>query len=382
MSRPLTIGQVCLGILGGSSRMAHRLAQALSRRDHEVHLFSGEPLPWPTDQAVEQHVCRTAAPDLQAPPYWHWTETDRISFSRLLADEIETRHFDVLHYHYAQPFAGLMADVAAVAGERMPLVVGTLHGTDLTRPLGDPEALSRLSRELAATDALTTVSRHMGRLATALAETVPPPWVLPNFVEDDWGRPGAMDVATPVTRPTILHVSNFRAVKDVGLLVRLYLAIHERTGAALCLVGDGPEMPVIRQRLDASAAAAAVRYIGASPCPEDYFDNATLLLSTSVEESFGLVMLEAMAAGLPVAATAVGGIPELIEDGVNGLLFNAADVEPTVERIVSVLRSAEKLTELRQGGRARAEALRESPVIGVYEDFYRAQLARCRGMGG
>ncbi len=372
----LVIGQICLGTMGGSSRMACRLTNALSRRGHEVHIYSHHPLLWPLDAAVGERVCRTVQTRPATHPYRPWTESDQATFIRILADDIVSHQFDLLHYHYAVPFAGLMARVAARCGGRMPLVVGTLHGTDVTHSLRSRRALSALNHELRATDFVATVSHHMSRLSTVLDPTRPPPHVLPNFIEDEWPASPRIDGVGSDAPATILHVSNFRAVKDVGLLAEIYLAVHARTGAELCLVGDGPEMPRLRRFLDASPAAASVRYVGATAHPEGYFATATLLLSTSAEESFGLALLEGMAAGVPIAATAVGGVPELVEDGVTGLLFDATDATSAIERIVSLLESETRLAAFGRAGVRRAEAMRESQVIALYEDFYRQGLAR------
>lgn len=369
---PMVIGQICHGSIGGSSRMACRLANALSRRGHTVHVFSRDALPWPLDARIVEHACRPAGRDIEAPLYWDWTEADRMSFSSLLNAQITAQRFDILHYHYVFPFAGLLGRIAASLGKRMPFVVGTIHGTDLTRCVRDAGALSSIGRELASTREVTTVSQYMRKLAGSLPGAGPLPRVLPNFVEDTW--PDAAFRKMHGARPSILHVSNFRTVKGIDLLARLFVAIYGQTEAELWLVGDGPEMSALRRLLDSSPAAAAVRYVGACSQPDAYFRDASLLLSTSVEESFGLAVLEAMASGLPVATTGVGGIPELIEDDVTGLLFDPDDLDTTVTRIVKLLRSPERLDALRTAASARADMMRESRVIALYEDFYREKL--------
>ena len=326
--------------------MACRLANALSRRGHTVHVFCWDAPPWPLDVRIKEHACRSARPDIEGPLYWDWTDADRFSFSSRLCEQIAAQRFDMLHYHYLFPFAGMIGPIAEVLGKRMPFVLGTIHGTDLTRGLRDAGGLSSIRHGLASAGEMTTVSQHMRKLAGSLLGVLPR--VLPNFVEDDW--PDEAFRRMPRVRPSILHVSNFRAVKGTGLLARLFVAIHERTEAELWLVGDGPEMLSLRRLLDASPAAAAVRYVGACSQPGAYFRNATLLLSTSVEESFGLAVLEAMASGLPVATTAVGGLPELVEDNVTGLLFGPDDFDRTVTRIVSLLGSPERTRGLANSG--------------------------------
>lgn len=370
---PLAIAQVCHGSLGGSTRVAGRLANALVRRGHGVRVVARVAPPWPLDPAVEMQVLERDN-DTAAPFYWDWSEHDLERFTALLADSLTARPVDLLHYHTAQPFAAVISRVSERLGPAMPPVVGTLHGTDLTRCLADAAGPGWLRRHLAATDRLTTVSRHMRHLAERLPAGIAEPEVLPNFIEDDWPGPPRRG---GTGRPVLLHVSNIRAVKDLGLLARLFLAIHARTGAELWLAGDGPELPALRQRLAASPAADAVRYFGVRADPETVFAAATLFLSTSVEESFGLAVLEAMAAGTPAVATGVGGIPELVEDDVNGLLFAPDDWQVAADRVVALLAAPSRLAALAAAARRRAADYREAHVVPLYEGLYRqAQRAR------
>lgn len=361
----LVVVQLCHGSLGGSSRVACRLANALVRRGHAVHLLSHGPVPWALEPGVAAQALRAESADTVAPLYWDWTAAELDGFAALLEPLLTAQVVDILHYHYAQPFAGLIARVAARLGARMPATVGTLHGTDLTRCLGD----GSLALDFAATGVLTTVSQHMRQLAAPLLGAPPP--LLPNFVEDSW--PGE-DIAVTPRRPALLHVSNFRAVKDVGLLARLFLAVRAATDCELWLVGDGPELPALRRQLDASPAATDVRYLGARAAPQAQFRTASLLLSTSLEESFGLAVLEALASGTPVVATAVGGIPELLQNDVTGLLFAPDDWQATAAHIVALLGAPQRLAAMRHACLARALPLRESAVIGRYESLYRATL--------
>ena len=378
LGRKLVVGQICHGTLGGSTRVACRLADALSRRGHDVHLFSHESPPWTLGQGIEQHASRGDAHDdaRSGAFYRDWTAEDRYAFASMLKESLSGQSFDVLHFHYAQPFAGILRQVAQDLGAGMPVTVGTLHGTDLTGCLEDANSLASLVRDLSVAGNLTTVSDYMRLLSRRLLPKCPAPLVISNFIEDDWpmtGQPGRMESTPPkksAETPVFLHISNFRAVKDVDLLAEVFLRIHQQTEAELWLVGDGPELPALRKLFDASPAKASVRYVGVCPDPTSYFQHASFFLSTSNQESFGLAVLEAMASGLVVVATAVGGVPELIEDGVSGVLIEPHEIDRAASRVMSLVEAPSKQHEMKTAAIDRTAPLREAHVVGQYEDLY------------
>lgn len=374
----MVIGQVCHSSLGGSSRAACRLANALSKRGHTVHTFSYGPIPWALDAHICQHVFRKSNIELAAPLYRDWSSSDRGGFASFLACVLHDHPLDILHYHYAQPFAAVVQQMLPKLRNSMPVTVGTLHGTDLTGSLGDAAELARLNDDLSATGVLTTVSQYMRNLSNNVLSAGIDANVLPNFVEDEWPEPdtGSAPESRPPKRSIILHVSNFRAAKDVGLLAELFLRICQQTAAELWLVGDGPEMPELRQRLDKPPVGSTIRYFGVCLDPARFFRQATILLSTSTEESFGLSILEAMASGLPVVATAVGGVPELVQDDDTGILFDPQLTDSAVDRIVSLLASPTRLSAMRERSIERARPLREAHVVSMYEDLYREKLGQ------
>lgn len=370
------IGQICHGNLGGSSRVAGRLANALAQRGQCVEMFSLEPLPWALSPDIEVHTLRQDRRAPVLPLYSDWSRDDRDAFAQMLIDQLAETPFDILHYHYAQPFAAILRQVTAALGDRMPVTIGTLHGTDLSRCRSDQGQLASLKDDLAATDEVTTTSNHMCRLFRSLMPDQTAPRILPIFVEDDWPDTASHEetpLETPA-RPVILHVSNFRTVKDVMRLAQLFGRILEQVDVELWLVGEGPDLPDLKNMLNNSPARHVVRYLGVQDNPTTCFKQASVLLSTSSEEGFGLAVLEAMASGAIVAATKVGGIPELVTDDVTGLLFTPHDIESTAARVASLLKAPAKVAAMRAAALCQAEHFRESQVVGLYQDLYSERL--------
>lgn len=365
-SAPLRVGILCHSGLGGSSRAAVRLANALARRGHHVHLCSLSRLAWRVAAGVRQHHCHAQRRIRPAGLYWDWTEADRRALVGLLLRVQRSERLQVLHFHYAQPFASIVAELAGGLSHARPRVVGTLHGTDLSRCVADSGEQTRLRMPLAQADAVTCVSAHLAGVARRLwPETAVE--VLPNFVEDSWGRgsrPG------PGPMPVLLHASNFRPVKNVRAVVEIFLALQRQLPCELWLVGDGPERVGVQALLAGSAAHEHVRYFGARETIEDLLSQATLLLSASLEEGFSLTVLEAMASGVPALATAVGGVPELVCAGEDGLLFAPDDPQAAVASALRLLRSPAAYARMSQAASARAQPLREGRVIGRYEALY------------
>ena len=239
---------------------------------------------------------------------------------RVIAEE----KLEVLHFHYAVPFAYVAERVRRCLGDEAPLLVGTLHGTDVSHCGQDPAVAPHLASVLLANDVLTTVSNSHAQLATSAFNLPRPPRVISNFIDLSRFRPSQKEVVRlqPARPRRIVHVSNFRPVKDTPSMARIFLGIRQRLEAELWLVGGGEDLPVVRELLDHSDYAGDVCYAGLRPDVTPFLRGADLLLVTSRYESFGLVALEAMACGVPVLATRVGGVPEVVEHGRTGLLFS------------------------------------------------------------
>jgi L-malate glycosyltransferase len=346
--------------------VAARLAGALGERGHSVALISAAPprVPAATLAAV------TLEPF--GPPDGGWTTTlepewDEWRLAQLErhAESVVRRHaVSVLHYHYAWPFAGIVRRLKRRLGAAAPQFVCTFHGTDVTQPPGDARRFA-----LADTDAYTTVSHAYAALATKRLGLPAAPAVIPNFV-DAPGCPHSIDFAQCGRRPRLIHVSNFRPVKDPAAIAAIFAAVQRQVDAELWLVGDGPGLPALRARLRHAGVEHRVRVFGYRRDPFDLLRRCDVLLMTSREESFCLTALEAMACGLAVVGTAVGGFTELVSDGDCALLYPAGDDAAGARRVLEVLGDRALRLRMRRLALARARTFSVADAVQRYEALY------------
>ncbi len=380
MDAPLSIGILCHPTYGGSGVVASELALSLAERGHRVHVFSPELPPRLARSAgpVEVHVS-------QGLPYPLFSSTPHdLAITSAVLTVHRAEGLDVLHAHYALPHAlsALVARAAACldTGRPAPRVVTTLHGTDITIVGSDPSYAPLTQYLITASDAATAVShslaedtrRHfcVDRGKGCSIE------VIPNFVDTKRFAPGVAR-RDPHGPPHAVHVSNFRSVKRVPWLIQAFAKATEGTSARLTLVGDGPERQSCARLVAELALERRVFLLGERNALPELLAPADVFLLTSREESFGLSALEAMACGVPVVATRVGGVPEVVADGVAGLLAPVDDQEAYVGLLRELLSNRERAREM--GRRARLlvlETFARERVVGLYEDLYRRVLGQ------
>ena len=368
----MRIAMVCHSTLGGSARSATRLAAGLARRGHAVHLLSRASLPWPTGDGVIHHRLDAGATILDDPSSTHWPRSLLNRFETFVHGIIQQHAIDVLHFHYAVPFAQLAARLAASPLGDRTAIVGTLHGTDVTG-FANGAAQDELCTALRQTAALTTVSHAYAREARNRFGLEAEPQVIHNFVGRDKCRPASLTSGQHrdrLLKPRLVHVSNFRAVKSPVSLANIFARVRARIDAELWLVGDGPELPRVRAAL--APMCNSIRYFGMRSDVRPLLAESDLLVLTSLQESFGLVALEGMACGVPVLAPRVGGIPEVVTDGVAGVLFRAGDDDDCAARALEILSHPDRHWALRQGAMARARDFSEERVVAEYEALYRS----------
>jgi N-acetyl-alpha-D-glucosaminyl L-malate synthase BshA len=371
----LRVGVVCFSTFGGSGVIAAEIATSLASCGHAVHVFSDE-VPGRLDPSRPNLTFHPVAPRAY-PPLTHTLYP--LALTSKIVEVSRREPLDLIHAHYALPHATsaylARAVLAAEAPGKAPKLVTTLHGTDITLVGSDASFLPLTRFSIMASDAVTTPSAW---LAAATHERLDVPRafaidVVPNFVDTDRFSPGAsLTQPVPAPVPTLVHVSNFRPLKRVGDVVRVFARVRAERPARLRLVGDGPERPALEAQIAALGLTAEVEFLGERIDLPKVLRDAALFLLPSETESFGLAALEAMSCGLPVVATAVGGLPEVIVDGETGFLRPVGDVDAMAACVRRLLDDEPFRGRMAAAARRRAETqFRVEPAVDRYLAIYR-----------
>ncbi len=369
--RKLRIGITCYPTFGGSGIIATELGRRLARRGDEVH-FITTALPYRLS-AFERNVFFHEVV-LEVYPLFQHAPPLALALATKMAEVAEAQRLDVLHVHYAMPFAA-SAFLAKhlVAPARLP-VVTTLHGTDIT-VVGQQPALLRMTKfTIESSDRVTAVSEALREATLETLGVKKQITVIPNFVDPEVFAPGRRrpPLLAPAGARVLMHASNFRPVKNVEMVIRIFAAVHERMDARLVMVGDGPEKPRAEELARNLGVGKHVLFLGNQEVVEELLPLADLFLLPSSTESFGLVALEAMAAGAPVIASRVGGLPELIEHGVSGFLEDPADLDAHVRTALRLLGNDTLRRRVARVARRRAvDRFHVDRVVEQYRAVYR-----------
>ncbi|MDA8145138.1 MAG: N-acetyl-alpha-D-glucosaminyl L-malate synthase BshA [Thermaerobacter sp.] len=372
----MRIGMVGYPSYGGSGVVATELGCQLARRGHQVHFISYD-YPFRLDDCREN----VAYHEVSVPSYYLFKYPPYLlSLASKLLEVASYEHLDVLHVHYALPHA-----VSAFLAKQMhpgPLaVVTTLHGTDITLAGREPSLAPLVVLAIRESDAVTAVSHYLVQATREHFPVERPIEWVPNFVDGDKYRPrGDLQLRARLGEPgerLLLHVSNFRPVKRLEAVVEIFARVQVRLPSRLLLVGDGPDCPRARERAAALGVADRVHFLGSQERVEELMAAADLFLLPSREESFGLAALEAMACGLPVVASRVGGLPEVVVEG-TGYLGDPQDLEGMARAAVEILQDEDQRREM--GAAARRAAL-ERYAAELVVPRYEAIYARLAGKG-
>ena len=356
--------------------MATELGLALADHGHEVHFMTYAP-PVRLDtlrRDVHFHqVSVSAYPLFRYPPY-------DLALASKMAEVAEERRLDLLHVHYAIPHASAALTARELLGGGGPKILLTLHGTDITVVGTDP-AYRRTTRfAIDRCDGVTAVSQWLVDETIRVFQPTRPMRRIPNFVDLDRFRPGAgagfhERLAEP-GESVLMHVSNFRPVKRVVDVVRVFAKVRAVRPARLVMVGDGPDRPAAEEEARRLGVGDRVSFLGERLEVERLLAAADLFLLPSESESFGLAALEAMACGVPVIGTRTGGLPELVEDGISGHLCTTGDVDCMAATAGGILADPARHRAFREAARARAGQFGRADVVRLYEDLYAEVLGR------
>lgn len=379
----MNVGIVCYASVGGSGVMATELAKSLASRGHDVHLISTDP-PFRLGEfhpGLRFHQVDTPTYPLFREPQYI------LSLANKVVQVAREYELDLVHAHYAVPHATAAYLAREVlrsgAGSRVPKVVTTLHGTDITLTGNDPSYSQIVAFSIEQSDAVTAVSqslRQATRQELGIARAIE---VIPNFLDCTVHRrlPAAADLrrrfdAADARIKIVIHVSNFRPVKRVCAVVQVFDRVRRVVPARLLLVGDGPELNAAHRMAQELGVAPLVHSAGAQQEVLPLLSIADVFLLPSAQESFGLAALEAMACEVPVVASNVGGLPEVIAHGVTGFLHPPDDVDGMAGSAVSVLTDARLHRSIAAAASARVRELYcDERVVPMYESLYRTVLA-------
>jgi N-acetyl-alpha-D-glucosaminyl L-malate synthase BshA len=370
----VNIGIICYASIGGSGVVATELAKALAERGHAVHLISIDP-PF----RLGEHHPGLTFHQVQTPSYPLFHEPQYVlSVANTVVQVARAFQLDVIHAHYAVPHttaAHLAQEVLQATGGRVPVVVTTLHGTDITLVGNDPSFSEIVAFSIEQSDGVTAVSaslRDATRVELGIRREIE---IIPNFLDCAIHRrrdvPELRSRLASGASSVIVHISNFRPVKRVDAVMRVFAIVSKRIDARLVLVGEGPELdPALRLAREVGISSR-VEALGAQEDVIAILSAADLFLLPSAQESFGLAAAEAMACEVPVVASRVGGLPEVIDDGVTGFLHAPDDLEGMAESAIRLLRDPALHRQIAAAARRSiTERFCVDRVVPMYEAYY------------
>jgi N-acetyl-alpha-D-glucosaminyl L-malate synthase BshA len=370
----MKIGITCYPTYGGSGVVATELGKELAARGNDVHFISyALPIRLTMTEHIYFHEVEVLSyPLFEYPPY------DLVLATKMA--EVMTRFdLDILHVHYAIPHSISAYLAKMMLTDRVVPFVTTLHGTDITLVGNDRSYLPITRFGIEKSDAVTAVSAYLKHRTVQEFQIVRPIEVVPNFVDCDVYGPSSDRTSRKKfaadDEGILIHISNFRPVKRVEDVIGIFAMVRKERKARLLMVGDGPDRPKAEWLAHTHGVADDVQFVGKQNDMNQLLAISDILLLPSELESFGLVALEAMACEVPVVATRVGGIPEVVHDGLDGYLHGVGDIQSMAGSCLSILNNPRLRKDL--GHAAREHATREfcaSKIVLQYEDLYRRTI--------
>ena len=368
----MKIGITCYPTYGGSGVIATELGKELALRGHEVHFISYA-LPFRLSHYIENIVFHEVEisnyPLFEFPLY-------SLSLASKMVEVAEFEKLDLLHVHYAIPHA----TSAYLAKEMMRSnrdlkIFTTLHGTDITLVGLEPSFLPLVKFSIEKSDGVTAVSRFLKEKTIINYSCESDIRVIPNFVDTDHFKPGNScdfrKTIAPKGEKILVHTSNFRPVKRVPDTIRIFEKVQKEIPSKLILVGDGPDRSECERLTRQLELGDSVKFLGKQEALVEILSSSDLFLIPSQSESFGLAALEAMACGLPVVSSSVGGLPELVKHNETGFIAEIGDIDRMAKYALELLSNDKKYKLFSDNSRQRTvDKFDKSKVVPLYEEYY------------
>ncbi len=369
----MKIAIVCYPTFGGSGVVATELGSELAKRGHEIHFITYSQ---PVRLALLNKNIFYHEVHVPEYPLFHYQPYE-LALSSKLVDMVKLHSIDVLHVHYAIPhaYAGYMAkQMLAEEGINLPMIT-TLHGTDITLVGNHPFYKPAVTFSINNSDYVTSVSESLRDDTYRLFDIKKEIQVIPNFIEI---TKDAIDETSPCHRSLmatedekiITHISNFRKVKRIDDVVKIFFEIQKTIPSKLMMVGEGPEKETAERLCEELGIMNKVIFFGNSNEIDKILCYSDLFLLPSETESFGLAALEAMSCGVPVISSNSGGLPEVNREGVTGYLSNVGDIESMSKNATSILSNNAKLLQFKQNALNEASKFDIKNILPIYEDLY------------
>lgn len=371
----MRIGICCYPTHGGSGVVATELGKHLAARGHEVAFISYEtPLRLGSlPERVSYHQVEIE----QYPLLKHFPYT--LALASKMAEVVKLKDLDVLHAHYAVPFGAAALLARQVVSDRPLKIVMTLHGTDITLVGNNASFMPVTKMTIERADAVTVVSNSLRDETYRQFNVNRDLQVIYNFVDPERHESEPCPCIPDCIRKakkTLMHISNFRPVKRVRDVVSIFAKVNAAFDSRLILIGDGPDTPVARDAAEELGVLDRINFVGVVDRVAPLLNAADLFLLPSSTESFGLAALEAMASGVPVIASAIGGIPEVVEHGVTGYLESVGDVDAMAGRAIELLRNEELRCQFGRAARDRARLhFNYETIVPQYETLYEGLIS-------
>ena len=369
----MKIGITCYPTYGGSGVIATELGKALALRGHQIHFISYA-LPFRLSSFIENIVFHEVEmsnyPVFEFPLY-------SLALASKMFEVADYEKLDLLHVHYAIPHAVsgyLTKEMLRV--KRDIKIITTLHGTDITLVGLEPSFLPLVKFSIEKSDGVTAVSRFLKEKTITNYYIDKDIRVVPNFVDTELFKPkedcNFRKTISSMGEKILVHTSNFRAVKRVPDTIKIFDLVQKEVPSKLILVGDGPDRSECERLCRELKLCDKVKFLGKQEGLVEILNAADVFLIPSQSESFGLAALEAMACGLPVVSSSVGGLPELIRHNECGFIAEIGDIERMAKYVIDLLTNERKYSLFSANARERAvNMFDKNKVVPLYEDYYK-----------